>query len=70
MTIFTAFSPQLLADCVLLLIIYCIVGAIADPLRSVPGPILAMFTRFWYSRALAQVDFEKQNIELHRKHGK
>jgi hypothetical protein len=44
--------------------------AASGPLRSVPGPFLARFSRLWYLRAVSKGNFEKTNIELHRKHGK
>lgn len=40
-----------------------------DPLRSVPGPFLARFTRWWYFFAVWKGDFERMNVELHKKHG-
>jgi hypothetical protein len=40
-----------------------------DPLRSVPGPFLARFTRLWYLRKVWRGDFEKTNIALHKKYG-
>jgi hypothetical protein len=69
----TMFSFQSL---VLLGVVICTFGlgrlllAASGPLRSVPGPLLARFTRLWYLRAVSKGDFEKTNIELHRKHGR
>jgi hypothetical protein len=40
-----------------------------SPLRRVPGPFLARFTRFWYLKAVARGDFEKTNVELHKRYG-
>lgn len=42
---------------------------ILDPLRSVPGPFLARFTRWWYFFAIYKGDFERTNVELHKKYG-
>lgn len=42
---------------------------VKDPLRSVPGPFWARFTRLWYLRQVARGDFEKTNVALHKKHG-
>lgn len=42
---------------------------ILDPLRSVPGPFLARFTRWWYFYKLYEGDFERTNIDLHKKYG-
>lgn len=50
-------------------ILYILFLAALDPLRSVPGPLLARFTRLWWFRALAQGEFEKINIALHKKYG-
>ncbi|SMR48834.1 unnamed protein product [Zymoseptoria tritici ST99CH_1E4] len=42
---------------------------ISDPLRSIPGPLLARFTRLWELYQVIKGDFEKTNIRLHRKYG-
>lgn len=49
--------------------LYTIYQAYATPLRSVPGPFLAKFTRLWLAKAIASRKFDKINIELHRKYG-
>jgi hypothetical protein len=41
----------------------------ASPLRSVPGPFTASFTRLWKLRQMYKGDMEKTNIALHRKYG-
>jgi hypothetical protein len=41
-----------------------------SPLRSIPGPLLARFTRLWELRALHRGDIEAVTIDLHRRHGK
>jgi len=61
---------QLCAAGITLALLYRVYRAAADPLRSIPGPLLARFTRVWYTIALSKGDFEKQNIQLHRKYGK
>lgn len=43
--------------------------AYATPLRSVPGPFFAKFTRIWYFRAVNSRSFHEINIQLHREHG-
>ena len=43
--------------------------AYATPLRRVPGPWWAKFTRLWHVKAVASRSFEKINIDLHRKYG-
>lgn len=40
-----------------------------SPLRDVPGPFLAQFTSYWKLRATYAGEFEKVNIELHKKYG-
>jgi hypothetical protein len=40
-----------------------------DPLRDIPGLLLARFTRFWYLYASWRGDFERTNINLHRRYG-
>ncbi|KAF4535861.1 Cytochrome P450 [Lasiodiplodia theobromae] len=45
------------------------IRALFSPLRSVPGPFLARFTRLWYLWKVWRGDFQKTNIELHRKYG-
>jgi hypothetical protein len=57
----------------LLLIIYTvirpIVRALTTPLRSIPGPSLARFTRLWEIRTVYKNDFATYNIALHEKYG-
>lgn len=43
--------------------------AFATPLRNVPGPFLAKFSRFWKVCEYYRGSFEKRNIELHQRHG-
>jgi hypothetical protein len=42
---------------------------ISNPLRQIPGPFWARFTRLWYLRKVWKGDFQKTNIELHKKYG-
>ncbi|KXS97489.1 hypothetical protein AC578_9065 [Pseudocercospora eumusae] len=37
--------------------------------RKIPGPLAARFTSLWYTRALLHGDFEKVNLQLHKKYG-
>ena len=57
--------------CLALLIpvIRSITEAYFNPLREVPGPLLARFTRFWLLKAIASREVHKISIELHRKYG-
>ncbi|KAH9215292.1 cytochrome P450 that detoxifies the phytoalexin pisatin [Leptodontidium sp. 2 PMI_412] len=45
---------------------YCF---ISSPLRGIPGPWAARFTRLWELFAVAQGDFNKRTIALHRNYG-
>lgn len=36
---------------------------------SVPGPLAARFSDLWYAHRVFRGEFEKDNIELHRKYG-
>ena len=51
------------------LTLYFLLQFILDPLRDVPGPFLARFTRLWYFIELYKGSFELTNIELHKKYG-
>lgn len=42
---------------------------LGDPLRDIPGPILAKFTRIWLLKQYAGGLFHKTNLELHKKYG-
>lgn len=52
-----------------LLILYHFVQYVIDPLRSIPGPFLARFTRWWYFIEIYNGSFEVTNIELHKRYG-
>ncbi|KAH7321513.1 cytochrome P450 family protein [Rhexocercosporidium sp. MPI-PUGE-AT-0058] len=49
--------------------VYCIVYALLSPLRSVPGPFWARLTRWWLFSEIYRGEFEKTNIELHKRYG-
>jgi hypothetical protein len=49
--------------------VYYLLQYLLDPLRSVPGPFLARFSRLWYFLEISKGRFEETNIELHRQHG-
>lgn len=44
--------------------------ALNSPLRNVPGPLLARFTRLWELQAIRNQDNPTFNIALHEKYGK
>lgn len=50
-------------------LVYWVFVATTSPLRSIPGPFWARFTRLWFLQSLARGDFHQTNIELHRKYG-
>jgi hypothetical protein len=50
-------------------LIYGLLQYLLDPLRSLPGPFLARFSRLWYFFELYKGSFEETNIELHKKYG-
>jgi hypothetical protein len=52
-----------------LFVLYFIVDFIRDPLRDIPGPVLARFTRLWYFIEIYKGSFEVTNVELHKKYG-
>jgi hypothetical protein len=64
----------LLTGALSLFLLFCLLhfvySAIASPLRSVPSPFLARFTKLWYLWRVYNGHFEQDNIELHRKYGK
>lgn len=62
----------------LLLVAALLVGSLAtsvyqtlrDPLKDIPGPTWARFTRLWLLRQYLGNEFHKTNLELHKKYGK
>jgi hypothetical protein len=40
-----------------------------DPLRDVPGPFIARFSRLWLLREYINGNFHETNINLHQKYG-
>lgn len=46
-----------------------LVRAVASPLASIPGPLLARFTRLWFLARVAGGRFEADNVALHRRYG-
>jgi hypothetical protein len=51
------------------ILIYTLLQYLLDPLRSIPGPFLARFSRLWYFLEIYKGSFEETNIELHRRYG-
>ena len=50
-------------------VIFYIVDYLLDPLRNIPGPVLARFTRWWYLMEIYKGSFELTDIKLHKKYG-
>jgi hypothetical protein len=48
---------------------HVICRAILDPLRDVPGPFFARFSKVWYALQIWRGDFEVVNTNLHRQYG-
>ena len=59
----------LLAGTIVLLLLRPIFNTLKSPLRGVPGPWLARYTRFWYFYRVKDGDFHHENIALHRDYG-
>lgn len=50
-------------------LLYNFEKALRDPLRDVPGPLSARFTRLWYFQRILRGQFERDNIALHQEYG-
>lgn len=50
-------------------VIYAIYSYLTSPLRSIPGPWVARFTRLWYFMHVRSGEFHHKNIALHAKYG-
>lgn len=40
-----------------------------SPLKNIPGPWPARFSKLWYFESVRKGNFEEKNIMLHRKYG-
>ena len=49
--------------------IHALLQAYHTPLRDIPGPWLAKFTRLWLLQAYASRSFQNINLDLHRSLG-
>ena len=61
--------PALLIAAVLALVARVLLRDLLSPLRALPGPTLARYTRLWYLKALLRRDFHETNIRLHEQEG-
>lgn len=57
------------AALVAIAIVYSLIRAAASPLRPVPGPFLARFSRLWYLQKVWTGELSWLNVELHRRYG-
>ncbi|CAG8909742.1 unnamed protein product [Penicillium egyptiacum] len=62
-----AIALLICASCVPL---YFVAQALLSPLRGIPGPFWARFTRLWKLLEIYRGRFEKTSIALHKKYGK
>lgn len=62
-------AAKLLAALLGLSFVYAIVTGLLAPLRNIPGPFAARFTKLWYFGRVSKADFCHENIALHRKYG-
>lgn len=62
-------ARDLVAALVALRILYTIVTGLCSPLRRIPGPLNAHFTKLWYFIRVGKGNFHHENINLHRKYG-
>ena len=73
MAIATAlFSPHIgfvAGICAALLLLFLLLRPIFDPLRRVPGPFLARYTRLWLLKEVWRGTFPQTNIKLHKRYG-
>lgn len=60
---------MLLAGLFFMILAMSLYRMVRDPLRKVPGPFLARFTRFWEIQAVSKGHFEQVDMELHRRYG-
>ncbi|KAH8758356.1 cytochrome P450 family protein [Diaporthe sp. PMI_573] len=69
----TTSTPGLALRCAIALagvtIIYSLIRAAISPLRSIPGPFSARFSRLWYLHKVWTGVLPRLNIDLHRKYG-
>jgi hypothetical protein len=65
----TALAVYALLGLITIRILLSVYRSVFSPLRNIPGPLAARFSRLWYLRRVHNGQFEKDNISLHKKHG-
>lgn len=59
----------LLSYALAILFVFSILRALLSPLRHLPGPFLARFTRGWYAYQMYRGDLPRTLPALHKKYG-
>lgn len=59
----------LVAACIICWMLVTLIRSFVSPLRRVPGPLLARYTRLWLFKETYRGTFPKTNVELHKKYG-
>jgi hypothetical protein len=54
---------------VIIFLLYFFLQYILDPLRDIPGPFPARFSRLWYFLEIYKGTYELTNIALHKRYG-
>lgn len=65
----THYSTYVLGSFFVFIVCSWVFQIIRSPLRHVPGPVFARFTRLWDVYMVKTTDYPQYNIALHRKHG-
>lgn len=66
---FLSLAKNVLAALLLLRLLYALFTRLFSPLRNIPGPLAARFTKLWYVSRVAKGRFQYENIDLHRQYG-
>ena len=62
-------SVPAVAFAILGLVAYGLLRVLSDPLRKVPGPWLARWTRLWEFQKVREGHMEQVNLDLHKQYG-
>ncbi len=63
------YLPIILIGLVGIFVIFIVLRVVFSPLRHIPGPFWARFTRAWYFHKVRKADFQWTNIKLHEQYG-
>jgi cytochrome P450 len=69
MTMLSTYGLYALGALILFQVCQAVMRTLVSPLRKVPGPLLARFSRLWYFHRVWAGSFEHDNIALHKKYG-